>query len=64
MIYRHWARWPPIHHLIALYFGAGKGGGVTGRRARLLRGKEAEELNKQGAEALMQFMDQTRHMIH
>jgi hypothetical protein len=48
-----------LHWAVGSYLGYGK----KPEKARLLRGKEAEELNKAGAEALMQFMDSTKHLI-
>jgi hypothetical protein len=52
-IYKHWQRWPPLHWMVALYLGYGK----KRQRAQLLRGKAAEEKNREGAEAFMRFMD-------
>jgi hypothetical protein len=45
---------PPVHHLVAGYFGFKPG---PRERARLLRGEAANDENQKGAEALMRFMD-------
>lgn len=55
-VYEHWGRWPPVHWLVASYFGHGK----KREKAQLLRGPQAEAKNREGAEALMRFMDATK----
>jgi hypothetical protein len=52
-------RYPPQHWIDAWRAGFGK----KRERSRLLRGKAAEELNRQGAEAFMRFMDQAQGMM-
>jgi hypothetical protein len=59
-VFDYWRRVPPIHHLVAGYFGFKPG---PRERARLLRGEAANDENQKGAEALMRFMDATAPML-
>jgi hypothetical protein len=60
-VYAYWARCRPMHWLMAEYFGRRTG---PRRKAVLLRGEAANEANRAGAEALMQFMDAAGPMLH